>query len=169
MNWYVLYVRTGREPEIKAELQRQGYAAAVPIKIMMERARGTWTGHPKPVMPGYVFVSLRLTDEDYYRITDVPGVHRFLGVARPEPLTPEEADFIDWLENGGLPLTESDVLLQPEQPAKIMSGPLRGREGLIVWINPRQRRACVAITVGGQRKEFTLSINVLRVTEAPKL
>lgn len=165
MKWYVLHVRTGREDEIKKELIRKGYTAAAPIEIITERRDGKWREKLKQVFPGYAFIKLDLTDDDYYSVTAVPGVIRFLGVNCPEPLRENEEDFIIWLDNEGVPLATSDILFKEGQPATIISGPLKGREGIIVSINKRQRRAFVEIAFGGSRKKFSLSVNVLSETE----
>jgi transcriptional antiterminator NusG len=165
MKWYVLQVRTGKEHAIKRELQRLGYEASAPIEIVYEHLNGKQISRLKTVIPSYTFVKLDLTDDDYYRITNVPNIIRFLGVGRPEPLPEEEEAFILWLDNDGTPLIPSELLIEVGQPAQVMSGPLKGREGLIVWMNRRQRRACVAVTIGGHRKELPLSLNVLKPPE----
>jgi len=36
MKWYVLHVRTGRENDIKEEINRIGYLAVVPTEIVQE-------------------------------------------------------------------------------------------------------------------------------------
>jgi transcriptional antiterminator NusG len=162
MNWYVLHVKTGKETAIKAELKRQGYASTVaPEKILKERKDGKWLYKLKPVFPGYAFIKTELTDEDYYIITAISGVYRFLGVNRPEPLPEHEEEFICWLDNEGLPLQPSPIMFVEGQPARVLSGPLKGHEGTIVRIIKRQHRAILAVTICGQRKEISLSINIL--------
>ena len=162
MNWYVLQVTTGREAEIVKELRRLGFKATAPSKIMTERHQGEWLALLRIVFPSYVFVKTNLTDHDYYKITGIPRIYRFLGVGGPEPLHEDEEDFIIWLDNDGLPLAESDIQISEGGEAKVLYGPLKGYEGKIVKIIKRQRRAIIAITIGGQRKEFSLSINLLQ-------
>lgn len=161
MNWYVLYVRLGREFDIKSELTLQGYTAMVPIEQRTERKGGTWQSREMILIPGYVFLETELTDQDYYRILNIPNIIRFLGVGRPEPLPANEAWYIDWLSNDGDPLGASDILADGEK-ITVASGPLKGFEGIIVRLNRRQHRAVIAITISGLRQEFTLSANVLR-------
>ena len=162
MKWYVLQVMTGKEDAIKQELERLGYKASAPQKIMTERHQGRWCAPIRTVFPSYVFIKLDLTDEAYYEISGVPCVYRFLGINKPEPLYADEEEFILWLDNDGLPLAASEIQLSEGGRVKVLYGPLSGYEGQIVKIIARSRRAVIAITVGGQRKEFSLSVNVIK-------
>jgi transcriptional antiterminator NusG len=164
MHWYVLHVRTGTETDIKRELQRQGYGAAVPEENVLERRGGKDVRRLKTLLPGYVFIRTALTPEDYYRILDVPNIIRFLGVGKPEPILEHEEDYILWLSNEDTPLEPSSVILEGDK-VTVLHGPLRGYEGTILRIIRRQRRAIVAVTFGGVRKEISLSINVLKAGE----
>lgn len=165
MSWYVLHVRTGREPEIKAELKRKGYAAAVPTELRTERQGGVWRERERIVIPGYVFLKICLTDQDYYRVRGIPNVIRFLGSGRPEALREDEESYFTWLANEDAPLEPSGILLEGDH-VTVMTGPLRGREGTILRINKRQRRATLAITMAGHQKEISLSVQFLKPAAA---
>jgi transcriptional antiterminator NusG len=147
MNWYVLQVRTGQEPAIKGELNRQGYTAAAPTEIRMERKGGKWHEKQRIVFPSYVFIKIDLTDEDFYRVRDIPGVIRFLGVGKPEPICENEEYIIEWLRNDDNPLEPSGLVYCTGNKVMVVSGPLKGYEGTIIRINKRQRRALLAITI----------------------
>ena len=165
MNWYVLHVRTGKETAVRDELKRQGLDAEVPTEIVSERKGGKWRERTKTLLPGYVFTRLQLTDEEFYVVKSVPSVIRFLGVGRPEPIRDEEEEYIRWISNNGEPLGGSDILLEEGNRAIVLDGPLFGREGVIAWVNKRQRRVGVAITINGSQKVFSLSVNFLTPTK----
>jgi transcriptional antiterminator NusG len=166
LNWYVLQVRTGKEPDIKSEMKRQGYTAAAPTEIRTERKGGKWHEKLRIVFPSYVFIKLDLTDEDFYKIRDVPGVIRFLGVGRPEPIREDEEYVIEWLDNDDSPLEPSGLVYCAGNTVMVVSGPLKGHEGTIIRINKRQRRALLAITINGSLREFSLSVKALDPREA---
>ncbi|NCB52456.1 MAG: antiterminator LoaP [Clostridia bacterium] len=161
MSWYVLHVRTGAELSIKDELTRKTYKAAAPAEMRAERRNGQWQLQKRLLLPGYIFVNVDLSDRDYYIIRDIPGVIRFLGTACPEPIRRDEEDYILWLANEDAPLSPSRLLMEGGR-ARVLSGPLRGREGTIVRINRRQRRAVLAITMAGYPKEISLSVDILK-------
>lgn len=159
--WYVLHVRTGCEPDVKRELIRQGYDAAVPVEAKQERRGGQWTMRERLLIPGYVFVRAELTDTDYYIIRDIPGVIRFLTAdGRPAILADNEAAYIQWLANGGETLQASDIYAAGTS-VTVASGPLMGREGSIISISRRTRRATVEISFAGHRQIIKMAINIL--------
>ncbi len=161
MSWYVLHVRTGREQDIKRELQRNGYTAAAPIELRTERQGGAWHSRERIVIPGYIFLLAELTDQSYYQIRNIPNVIRFLGGNHPEALREDEADYISWLASEDGPLVPSQILIVGGR-AKVLAGPLHGREGTILRISEHQRRAVLAITMAGHTKEISLSVNILK-------
>lgn len=163
-NWYVIHVRTGCEPDVKRELIRRGYDAAVPTEAKQERRGGRWTVHERLLIPSYVFVQAALTDADYYTVREIPGVIRFLSAdGRPAALPDNEAAYIRWLANDGKTLQASDVYADGTD-VTVASGPLMGREGSILSINRRTRRATVAIAFAGHRQIVKMAINVLTPT-----
>jgi transcriptional antiterminator NusG len=116
-----------------------------------------------------VFLFTNLTDSDYYRILGIPHVIRFLGAKAPEPLPAADAEYITWLSGGGAaPLEPSDIMIVEGDEVKVMSGPLKGREGMIVRLNRRQRRAVLAISFSGRTHEISLSVNVLLKSASTK-
>jgi len=161
MSWYVLHVRTGREQDIKRELKLKGYAAAVPMELRTERKGGAWRSLERIVIPGYVFLQTKLTDQSYYQVRGIPNIIRFLGGNRPEALREDEGDYISWMANEDAPLEPSEILIEGGR-AKVLAGPLHGREGTILRINKHQRRAVLAITMAGYTKEISLSVNILK-------
>ena len=162
MKWYVLHVRTGMETDIKNELIRKGYGAAAPMETVLERKGYKWVPRLKLLLQGYVFIRLQLTDEDFYAVLDVPGVFKFLGVGSPEAIRVDEEEYIIWLYNEDEPLGISTVQLEEGGAATVLSGPLKGREGTILRINRRQRRATVAVSFHGNQRPISLSIDILK-------
>jgi transcriptional antiterminator NusG len=162
MKWYVLHVRTGMETDIKNELSRKGYGAAAPMETVLERKGDKWVPKLKKLLPGYVFVKLQLTDEDYYVVRNIPGVIQFLGVGSPEAIREDEEEYVIWLYNEDEPLGISTVQLEEGGAATVLSGPLKGHEGTILRINRRQRRATVAVSFHGYPRPISLSIDILK-------
>lgn len=152
---YVLHVHTGKEQAIQDVLQHQGYKALVPCEIRQIRQGGCWKFSEYTLIPGYVFVESEMSGAAYYEIKSIPHVIRFLGGGSPTPISESEAKHINWLCPGGLPLQASELTLG----GTVVSGPLKGHEDAILSMNKRQRRAKVGITIMGEQKEITLSVN----------
>lgn len=152
--WYVLHVATGREQEIERRLRRIGIDAIVPTETLLLRKGGRWNEKESLLFPGYVFVQVLFDPDIYYRITDIPGVIRFLPGPQAEKLSDDEAAHIAYL--GSAVLAPSLVDFSGGGPV-ILKGVLKSLERYIVRFNRRQRRATLSTEFLGTAHTFTLS------------
>lgn len=158
--WYVLQVNTGQERSVQGELQRQGILALVPREARQIRRGGSWTSKEYTLFPGYVFLNLEYTAENYYRVKGIPSVIRFLGPSglAPSRLTYLEAEWIKVLSAGGAPLEPTRVREQADGSWKIVSGVLANFASRNIRYDKRSRRASVELTVCGEPKTIRLSV-----------
>ena len=156
---YVLQVYTGRENLIRVNLP----GALAPSEDRLERRGGRIRTVRRVLIPGYVFLDVpEITAEAYYSARRIPGVLAFLGGGlRPEPMPPDEAEYIRILSNGGSPLEASDVL-QEGGTVEVVRGPLKGMEGRIVRADRRAMRVTVELSMYGRARRVSLSANFLR-------
>ena len=154
---YVLHVHTGKELEIRRDIEVCGQAVLLPQEEREEHRKGQWQNIKRILMPGYVFVDIPDMDAAiYYKLRAVRNVIRFLGGNHPQGLPADEDSYIRILDNGGVPLQPSRITLAKE----IISGPLTYTGIEVIKINMRQRRATAVVNVLGQPKEITLSVIV---------
>jgi transcriptional antiterminator NusG len=162
MKWYVLQVMTGREVEIRDVLINERLPACVPREFVPIRTGGQWVEKEKTFFPGYVFVGSDsgvegLNAQEYYTAIEVPGVIRFLGTPRPQPITEEEVLYIKWLAPTEMPLQPSVV---QRHDGHILDGPLLLLKDKIVKLDKHRRRAKVALSVLGDKKPIEMSIRL---------
>ena len=141
VRWYVLQVSTGQETGVRDALQGLGIRAAVPREERAIRNGGGWTTKVYTLLPGYVFLALEYSAENYYRVKAIPHVLRFLG---PNGLSPSYLTHleVEWLRLGGV---------------RIVEGVLRGFPVSSIDYDKRARRAKVEISLCGELKTLTLS------------
>lgn len=158
--WYVLQTRTGGEENVRAALRSAGFPALAPMEHRTIHKGGGWTLKDYSLFPGYVFVNLDYNAENYYRVMALPGVLRFLCTGgSPSPLTYLEAEWITSLRGPeDSPLEPTKVRLREDGSVEILSGILRQFTGRAIRYDKRSRRATVELTVCGQPKQVTLSI-----------
>lgn len=166
---YVVQCFAGKEYDVKFNLERLGYKVIVPRKLLNLRKKGKWITLAEILMPGYVFLdycfgSGKLSDHDYIKVKLQNHVIRFLGTGYPEPLSDDEEHVIRWLANEGKPLEASGIEIGAK--VRVICGPLVGREGEIVDINPRQRRCKIKVTTLDVTHEISLSIDIIREEQA---
>lgn len=159
--WYVLHTRTGSEKAVRDALRAQGFPALAPRERRAVRKGGEWGLKDYSLFPGYVFVNLEYNADNYYKVTALSGVNRFLGTdsGAPSPLTYLEAEWIKSLgEPGGGPLEPTKVRLLEDGGVEILSGVLQHFIGRTIRYDKRSRRATVELTICRQPKKVTLSI-----------
>ncbi|MDE6456960.1 MAG: hypothetical protein K2L38_13915, partial [Dysosmobacter sp.] len=64
--WYVLQVSTGKEMAVRGTLTNNRVLAYVPRENRLIRKGGGWSQKEYTLFPGYVFLNLDYTAENYY-------------------------------------------------------------------------------------------------------
>lgn len=80
-NWFVLWVRTGRELDVLAELKQTPgvLEALVPVEQLWYRQGGDWEQRPSVAIPGYVFLRCEMNAAIYHRICGVRKIPHVIG------------------------------------------------------------------------------------------
>lgn len=162
MEIYVLHVASGMELTVKERLEREGYSSndvIVPTEERLERCRGEWIKRNRLLMPGYVFVYVDLSIQNYYKIRKVPGVLRFLGSDKPSALSEAERMQLFWLYGEGGVFKPSVIRDCPQGRIEIIDGPLVGHEEAIVKLDRHRRKVKVRMPFAGESLVFNLSVH----------
>lgn len=162
--WYVLQVRTGCEESVRDKLNETGFHALVPAENKLIRSKGNWNKKKSILFSGYVFIELIYNAENYYRIVSMDNVIKFLGDKNaPSTLTFLEAEWIRILGDNGI--LEPTVVETENNKLKVLKGVLQKFKSRIKSYDLRQGKAVFEITVCGEMKEITLSIDVVNDEE----
>lgn len=162
--WYVLQVRTGCEESVRDKLNETGFHALVPAENKLIRSKGNWNKKKSILFSGYVFIELIYNAENYYRIVSMDNVIKFLGDKNaPSTLTFLEAEWIRILGDNGI--LEPTIVETENNKLKVLKGVLQKFKSRIKSYDLRQRKAVFEITVCGEMKEITLSIDVVNDEE----
>ncbi len=130
--WYALYVRSRHEFRVHQLLTESRVEAFLPTVDRLRR----WKDRKKmvsfPLFPGYLFVHLPQNKDDMLTVLKTYGVVRFLSSRPGQP------DRVPTIQIESLKtLVENKAQLEPYpylregQLVRIMSGPLRGVEGIL--------------------------------------
>ena len=159
---YVLQVKGGKENLVKTALQKAGYHALVPIENRMIRTAGNWTQKEYVLFPSYVFIETEYNAENFYKITSMEHITRFLGDKfDPSQLTFIEIEWIRILSNNDKPLEPTVVKFDENNEPCILKGILESFKSRVKAFNKRQRKATFEMTICNEIKEITLSIEVV--------
>lgn len=101
--WYVVQVVSGQEKRVKKAIEENRESKGmnelvdsvlVPIENVAEVKRGQQRISEKKLWPGYILVSMNLTDDSWMYVRNSNGVLGFLGGEKPTPLAQGEVDEI---------------------------------------------------------------------------
>jgi len=133
--WYAIKVRTGSEFQAVSGLEARGYDLFLPAFEERQRYSDRTKKVSKPAFPGYLFCRLDLRTK--VMLLGTPSVSYVVSCAGvPLAVPDEEVDRIrKALGVGGKPV----MYLTAGQPVRIVSGALKGVEGLLARVDGEER------------------------------
>lgn len=151
LRWFVAQTKPRQEPRVIRELRirTNGIEPFLPrIEVTRHHAGRRWTGL-EPLFPGYLFVRMQATWQEFAAVRWIPGVHRLLGdgdrpIEVPDPL-------IETIQARLAPLgfVRIGFTLEPGARVRILRGPFTGLEGILERPTSRQDRVRVLLQILG--------------------
>lgn len=180
--WYVVQTLSNKEGAVKRHLDRYlateemedfVFEVLMPTEVVTEVKGGKKTQKVRKFYPGYVFIHMRLYDEDgkvlqkpWYYVRGVDGVIGFIGGNRPTPLKKVEIDRIlsqvKEAEGKEVPKVQYEI----GEEVKITDGPFLNLNGRIDEIDPERGKLKVSVSIFGRFTPVELEYwQVERATE----
>jgi transcription antitermination factor NusG len=135
--WYAAYTSANHEKRVCQQLDQRCVASFLPVYKTVRRWKDRRKCLELPLFPGYVFVRVALADQ--MRVLQIPGVVRLVGFnGRPLPLPDNEIEGLKMGLAAGV-VAEPHPFLIAGRRVQIKSGPLAGREGILLRRKGRLR------------------------------
>lgn len=136
LRWYAAYTCARHEKRVAEQLQQRQVECFLPLYESLRR----WADRRKlvqlPLFPGYVFVRIALRDR--LKVLEIPNVAHLVGFnGHSVPLPDAEVEAIRTCAVRGIRV-EPHPYLKVGRRARILHGPLRGLEGVLL----RRRGRC---------------------------
>jgi transcription termination/antitermination protein NusG len=164
--WFAVHTLSGKEAKVKEyiekfkkveELDDFILEVLLPTETVSEVKRGKKTSTSRKLMPGYVFVQMKLYDEDkkllnkpWYFVKETTGVIGFVGGDRPTPLRDSDIqeirDRIAEANGKEVPKVQFEV----GEEVKITDGPFLNLTGRIDEIDPTRGKLKVSVSIFGR-------------------
>ncbi len=167
-NWYVIQVISGTEENVKQSLfqRRESFGLEdyildvfVPTHdVVTVRAGGTKVKKKKNILPGYILVEMRVSNESWYIVRNTPNVTGFLGAGNiPVPVSGEELAQL----RGKVESKEESysTKFKTGDLALITKGPFEGNEWMITEINEGKWLVKVNINLLGRDTPIELDFS----------
>ena len=129
LRWYAIYTCAQHEKSVARQLAVRSVECFLPLYEKMRRWKDRRVKIQFPLFAGYVFA--RLSQRDRLRAVEVPGIVRLVGFNGQPTALPD--DEIVSLRHGlaAAAGAEPCPYVQVGRRVRILSGPLRGLEGIL--------------------------------------
>ncbi len=164
--WFAVHTLSGQEGKVKQYIEKFGpieelgeniFEVLLPTEQVSEVKRGKKTSKERKLIPGYVFVQMKLYDENgkvmnkpWYFVREAPGVIGFVGGDRPAPLRQVEIDDIRNRVEAASGKEVPKVSYEVGEEVKITDGPFLNLTGRIDEIDPERGKLKISVSIFGR-------------------
>ncbi|KEQ21812.1 antiterminator LoaP [Paenibacillus tyrfis] len=181
MNWYALFVQTGKEEIVKTEINKRfnskSIMCIIPKRKVPEKKGGVYYDKVKLLFPGYVFVETLMNFEIYYKIKEIQNIIRLLDYLNPKDkfaslssnseqiAINDETDYFKRIDdkemNKLLNIVNEEGIIEYSQISflnnnmyVVNSGPLKGLEDNIKKVDKHKNRVRIVFEFMEIKKTF---------------
>jgi len=168
-HWFVIHTYSGYEERVKKNLEQrvkfmdsgsEVLQVVIPTEEEIEVKNGQRRTVTKKILPGYVLVQMKMTDQSWSVVRNTPGVTGFVGSGgKPTPLQEEEVNQI--LKQMEAEATKVKVGFRRGQSVRVTDGPFIDFVGVVDEINPGKGKVKVFLSLFGQ--ETPVELDFLQV------
>jgi len=167
--WFVIHTYSGYEDRVKKNLEQrikfmdsgsEVLQVVIPTEDEIEVKDGQRRTVTKKILPGYVLVQMKMTDESWSVVRNTPGVTGFVGSGgKPTPLEEDEVSQI--LRQMEAEAPKVKVGFRRGQSVRVTDGPFIDFVGVVDEINPGKGKVKVFLSLFGQ--ETPVELDFLQV------
>lgn len=168
-SWYVIHTYSGYEERVKKNLEQrirfmdsgsEILQVVIPTEDEIEVKNGQRRTVTKKILPGYVLVQMKMTDQSWVVVRNTPGVTGFVGSgSKPTPLQEDEVGQI--LKQMEAEAPKVKVGFRRGQSVRVTDGPFIDFVGLVDEINTEKGKVKVLLSLFGQ--ETPVELDFLQV------
>lgn len=167
--WYVIHTYSGYEDRVKKNLeQRIKFMDAaeeisevvVPVEEEVEVRNGRRQTVSRKILPGYVLVRMKMSDQSWNIVRNTPGVTGFVGSgSKPVPLQEQEVSQI--LKQMAAEVPKVKVSLRKGQSVRVVDGPFIDFVGVVDEVSSDKGKVKVLLSLFGH--ETPVELDILQV------
>lgn len=167
IDWFVLHTFAGQEQKIKRRLldrvDEEGRSdvikqVIVPTQEVMEIKRGEKQEVEKQLYPGYMFIQMKMSDENWHFIRQTRGITGFVGTKmNPIPVqNTEMSEVLEQIEVGGM---EPQVEFEEGDTVRIISGAMEEMTGSVTEVDIERAKIKVSVDMFGRSTPVELNFD----------
>ena len=157
-HWFVIHTYSGHEERVKKNLEQriklmdsedEISQVMVPTEDEVEVRSGQRRTVTKKILPGYVLVQMKMSDQSWNIVRNTPGVTGFVGSGgKPVPLLEGEVDQIFQRVKAEAPKIK--VGFRQGQSVRVTDGPFTDFVGIVDEINAEKGKIKVLLSLFGR-------------------
>ena len=167
--WYVLHTYSGYEENVLRNLEQRIesmdmedkiFEILIPMETKIKIKNGKRRKVQEKIFPGYVLVSMVVTDASWYVVRNTPNVTGFVGSGNtPTPVS--ESEIKSLMERMGKDEPEFKVDIAAGDSVQIVDGPFKDFEGKISEVDEARGKAKVLVSMFG--RETPVELDFLQI------
>ena len=170
--WYVLHTYSGYEENVcrnlrqrieSMDMEDKIFDVIIPTETKIKIKNGKRKTVKEKIFPGYVLVSMVVTDASWYVVRNTPNVTGFVGSGTtPTPVS--EAEIKQLMQRMGAEEPEFKVDIEVDEVVKITDGPFKEYEGKISEVDEARGKAKVLVSMFGRETPVELDFLQIKKT-----
>ena len=163
-HWFVVHTYSGYEERVKRNLEQRikfmdaGEDIAqviIPTEEEIEVRNGQRRTVTKKILPGYIIVQMKMSDQSWNVVRNTPGVTGFVGSGnKPTPLKEDEVDQI--LKQMAAEAPRVKAGFRQGQSIRVIDGPFIDFVGIVDEISQDKGKAKVLLSLFGRETPVEL-------------
>jgi len=168
-DWYVIHTYSGYEERVKKNLEQrvrfmdsgdEVFEVVIPTEEEVEIRGGQRRTVAKKILPGYILVEMKMTDQSWNIVRNTPGVTGFVGSGgKPVPLEGEEVEQILRQMRSEVPKVK--VGFRQGQSVRVTDGPFTDFVGIVDEVGTDKGKVKVLLSLFG--RETPVELDFLQV------
>lgn len=168
--WYVVRVASNRENTVLEVISARAKIAnmedyfgqiLVPAENVVEMRSGKKRQIKRKFFPGYILVQMKMTDESWHFLRQLPNILGFLGGEqnKPVPIPAKEVEGIVRREQGVAKHPRSTHVFEVGEVIRISDGPFADFNGVVEEVNYDKSRLVVSVLIFGRSTPVDLEFS----------
>lgn len=166
LKWYIVHTYSGFEERVAETLRQRADAldmgekigeVKIPTETIVEMKNGKKRETQRKFFPGYILVSMEMSDAAWHVVKNTPKVTGFVGTGKnPTPLTQAEVEQILDQVNSAQEKPKPKFTFEKGEPVKITEGPFNNFTGIVEEVNLDRSTLKVMVTIFGRHTPVEL-------------
>ena len=168
-SWFVIHTYSGYEERVRKNLEQrvkfmdsgdEVSQVIIPTEEEIEVKSGQRRSVSKKILPGYILIQMKMSDQSWNIVRNTPGVTGFVGGgSKPVPLQEEEVNKI--LKQMAAEAPRVKVGFRSGQSVRVTDGPFIDFVGVVDEISPDKGKVKVLLSLFG--RETPVELDFLQV------